>query len=90
MAWEVEASAGVYLSHSLPAGVEAFGPAVVVGNCEAGVHGVAVEFGSVGESVQVGRVSGSCGGDSGGEFGVVAFGRGEEFGEVADQAGEVG
>lgn len=55
---------------------------------EAGVHGVAVEFEAVGEAVQVGQVSGSGGGDPGGELGVVAFGWGEEFGETADQAGE--
>jgi len=61
-----------------------------MGKSEAGVHGVAVEFEAVGESVRMGQVSGSDGGDPGGEFGVIAFGRGEEFGEVADQAGKLG
>jgi hypothetical protein len=84
---EVEPGTGVHLSHDpLRAGVDAFGSAVVVGEGEAGVRGVAVEFEAVGEAVQVGgqRLGG---GDPAGELGVVAFGRGEEFGEAADQAG---
>lgn len=91
MAEEVESGAAVHLAHdSFRAGVDAFGSAVVVREGEAGVHGVAGEFEAVGVTVQVGQVSGSGVGDPGGEFGVVAFGRGEEFGEAADQAGEVG
>ena len=84
MTEEVESCASVHLSHDpLGSGVDALGPAVVVGQGEAGVHGGAVEFEAVGEAVQVGQVGGADGGDPLGEFVVVGLGRGQERGELA-------
>lgn len=89
MAQEVEPGPAVHLPHdSLGSGVDAFGPAILMGQGDAGVHSLAVEIETIGEAVQVGQVSGPGVGEPGGEFGVVACGRGEEFGEDTDQAGE--
>jgi hypothetical protein len=61
---EVESCSAVHLPHDLlGSGIDALGPAVVMGQGEAGVHGGAVEFEAVAEAVQVGQVSGADRGD---------------------------
>ena len=54
MAKGVEFGAAVHLSHDpFRAGVDAFGPAVLVRQEESGIDGCAVELQSIGEAVQV-------------------------------------
>jgi hypothetical protein len=74
---EVESCSAVHLPHDLlGSGIDALGPAVVVGQGEAGVHGGAFEFEAVAEAVQVGQASGADCGDPLGELVVVALGGG--------------
>ena len=59
VAEEVESCSAVHLPHDLlGSGIDALGPAVVVGQSEAGVHGGAVEFEPIAEAVQVGQAPG--------------------------------
>jgi hypothetical protein len=57
VAEEVEARAAVHLSHDpFGAGVDAFGPSVVVREGEVGVDGCPVEFETVRKGVEVGQL----------------------------------